>query len=139
MLKEIQEYAAENIISGSNFRLQKGYKILLCVLYMQDSDRYGMRRHHRLPRLCLCGKFIIFTIDFFLKILIYYDYNKISNISIHLVTSFKFFIFQAENIHSRTRISAFSILSGIKTISGLCGTLIARFLPIALIFQVYHN
>ncbi|XP_024016503.1 uncharacterized protein LOC18026298 isoform X2 [Eutrema salsugineum] len=46
------------------------------------------------------------------------------------------FAYVAENIHDRTRISAFSILGGTKTISALCGTLVARFLPIALIFQV---
>ncbi|KAL0655351.1 hypothetical protein Bca4012_075935 [Brassica carinata] len=42
----------------------------------------------------------------------------------------------AENIQGRTRISAFSILAGVKTMSSLCGTLVARFLPVALIFKV---
>ncbi|KAG7584076.1 Major facilitator superfamily [Arabidopsis suecica] len=42
----------------------------------------------------------------------------------------------AVNIHGSTRISAFGILAGIKTIAGLFGTLVARFLPIALTFQV---
>ncbi|CAN8257839.1 unnamed protein product [Cochlearia groenlandica] len=46
------------------------------------------------------------------------------------------YAYVAENIHGRSRISAFSILIGIKTISALCGTLVARFLPISLIFQV---
>ncbi|CAF2129263.1 tetracycline resistance protein, class E isoform X1 [Brassica rapa] len=46
------------------------------------------------------------------------------------------FAYVGENIHDRTRISAFSILAGIKVISGLCGTLVARFLPVALIFKV---
>ncbi|XP_033131064.1 multidrug resistance protein 1 isoform X2 [Brassica rapa] len=42
----------------------------------------------------------------------------------------------AENIQGRTRISAFSVLAGVKTMSSLCGTLVARFLPLALIFKV---
>ncbi|XP_022554252.1 multidrug resistance protein 1 isoform X2 [Brassica napus] len=46
------------------------------------------------------------------------------------------FAYVGENIHDRTRISAFSILAGIKMISALCGTLVARFLPVALIFKV---
>ncbi|CAH8373146.1 unnamed protein product [Eruca vesicaria subsp. sativa] len=46
------------------------------------------------------------------------------------------FAYVAENIHGGTRISAFSILAGIKTISALCGTLVARFLPIAWVFKV---
>ncbi|CAN7118295.1 unnamed protein product [Brassica rapa subsp. narinosa] len=46
------------------------------------------------------------------------------------------FAYVGENIHDRTRISAFSILAGIKVISGRCGTLVARFLPVALIFKV---
>ncbi|CAA7021974.1 unnamed protein product [Microthlaspi erraticum] len=46
------------------------------------------------------------------------------------------FAYVAENIQDRTRTSAFSILAGIKTISGVCGTLVARFLPIALTFKV---
>ncbi|CAH2051511.1 unnamed protein product [Thlaspi arvense] len=47
------------------------------------------------------------------------------------------FAYVAENIHDGTRISAFSILAGIKTISALCGTLVARFLPISLIFKYF--
>ncbi|CAH8391278.1 unnamed protein product [Eruca vesicaria subsp. sativa] len=46
------------------------------------------------------------------------------------------FAYVGENIHDRTRLSAFSILAGIKMISALCGTLVARFLPVALIFKV---
>ncbi|KAJ0254390.1 Major facilitator superfamily protein [Hirschfeldia incana] len=42
----------------------------------------------------------------------------------------------AENFQGGTRISAFSILAGVKTMSSLCGTLVARFLPVALIFKV---
>ncbi|KAF8090066.1 hypothetical protein N665_0489s0006 [Sinapis alba] len=42
----------------------------------------------------------------------------------------------AENIQGRTRISAFSILAGVKTMSSLFGTFVARFLPVALIFKV---
>ncbi|KAL0802745.1 hypothetical protein Bca101_057921 [Brassica carinata] len=42
----------------------------------------------------------------------------------------------AENIQGRTRISAFNILAGVKTMSSLCGTFVARFLPVALIFKV---
>ncbi|CAD5318695.1 unnamed protein product [Arabidopsis thaliana] len=46
------------------------------------------------------------------------------------------YAYVAVNIHGSTRISAFGILAGIKTIAGLFGTLVARFLPIALTFQV---
>ncbi|KAL1188526.1 hypothetical protein V5N11_005952 [Cardamine amara subsp. amara] len=46
------------------------------------------------------------------------------------------YAYVAENIHGRTRISAFGILAGIKAVAGLFGTLVARFLPIALTFQV---
>ncbi|EOA30555.1 hypothetical protein CARUB_v10013679mg [Capsella rubella] len=46
------------------------------------------------------------------------------------------YAYVAENIHGSRRISAFGILAGIKTIAGLFGTLVARFLPIALTFQV---
>ncbi|KAF8105271.1 hypothetical protein N665_0160s0007 [Sinapis alba] len=42
----------------------------------------------------------------------------------------------AENTQGITRISGFSILAGVKTMSSLFGTLVARFLPVALIFKV---
>lgn len=116
---------------GSNFRIQKGYKILLCVLYKQDSDLYGMWRHRWLPSLCICGNYFIFTL-FFPQWFIY-NFNKM----LWKDNLISYYFFQAVNIHGSTRISAFGILAGIKTIAGLFGTLVARFLPIALTFQVH--
>ncbi|EOA32431.1 hypothetical protein CARUB_v10015705mg [Capsella rubella] len=42
----------------------------------------------------------------------------------------------AKNVHGRKRISMFGVLAGVRTISGVCATFSARFLPIASTFQV---
>ncbi|KAF8112703.1 hypothetical protein N665_0062s0052 [Sinapis alba] len=42
----------------------------------------------------------------------------------------------AKNIATRKRISMFGVLAGVKSISGICATFAARFLPVASIFQV---
>ncbi|XP_010548123.1 PREDICTED: uncharacterized protein LOC104819660 [Tarenaya hassleriana] len=46
------------------------------------------------------------------------------------------YAYVAENISEIKRISAFSVLAGVKTISSVCGTLAARFLSIASTFQI---
>ncbi|CAL9223253.1 unnamed protein product [Arabidopsis halleri] len=42
----------------------------------------------------------------------------------------------AKNVHGRKRIPMFGVLAGIKSISGVCATFSARFLPVASTFQV---
>ncbi|XP_023641484.1 uncharacterized protein LOC17892378 isoform X2 [Capsella rubella] len=42
----------------------------------------------------------------------------------------------AKNVHGRQRISMFGVLAGVRTVSGVCATFSARFLPIASAFQV---
>ncbi|CAH2051512.1 unnamed protein product [Thlaspi arvense] len=43
----------------------------------------------------------------------------------------------AKNVYGRKRISMFGVLAGVKSISGVCATFAARFLPTASIFQYF--
>lgn len=47
--------------------------------------------------------------------------------------------FQAKNIHGTQRISMFGVLAGVRSISAVCATFAARFLPIASTFQVLYK
>ncbi|XP_010467435.1 PREDICTED: uncharacterized protein LOC104747494 [Camelina sativa] len=46
------------------------------------------------------------------------------------------YAYVAKNVHGRKRISMFGVLAGVRSISGVCATFSARFLPIASTFQV---
>ncbi|XP_010467439.1 PREDICTED: uncharacterized protein LOC104747499 isoform X2 [Camelina sativa] len=101
------------------------------------SDRYGIKTILTLP---MCLSIIPPVILAFRRDTKFFYVFYISKILTAMVCEGTVdclaYAYVAENIHGSRRISAFGILAGIKTISGLFGTLVARFLSIALVFQV---
>ncbi|ANM61356.1 Major facilitator superfamily protein [Arabidopsis thaliana] len=101
------------------------------------SDRYGIKTILTLP---MCLSIVPPVILGYRRDIKFFYVFYISKILTSMVCEGTVdclaYAYVAVNIHGSTRISAFGILAGIKTIAGLFGTLVARFLPIALTFQV---
>ncbi|XP_010467446.1 PREDICTED: uncharacterized protein LOC104747501 isoform X1 [Camelina sativa] len=104
------------------------------------SDRYGIKTILTLP---MCLSIVPPVIlgyrrdtNFFYA---YYISKILTSIVCQGTVTVLAYAYVAENIHGSNgsaRTSAFGILTGIQTIAGLFGALVARFLPIALNFQV---
>ncbi|XP_019096954.1 PREDICTED: uncharacterized protein LOC104768128 [Camelina sativa] len=104
------------------------------------SDRYGIKTILTLP---MCLSIVPPVIlgyrrdtNFFYA---YYISKILTSIVCHGTVALLAYAYVAENINGSNgsaRTSAFGILTGIQAIAGLFGALVARFLPIALNFQV---
>lgn len=117
--------------------IQKNYQLLLCILHHENSHRHGFRRHYSFTCSCLCGIHLYFQL--------YVPQNSIPHPILHTSQKLPVSLYsplfhsQADKTSEEQRISAFGILSGIKAVGYVCGTFLARLLPIATVFQVFQT